>query len=347
MISVHFKIKFKPLFFIALLITNFCYTSLSQELEKFTFESNHMGTTFKIVLFAQDSSKAQQASSSAFATIADLDTTLSDYIPHSELSQLSNTSGSDSAVAVSKPLFEILSIANRISRKTEGLFDVSAGPYVSAWRSIRKSENPELPSSKYLSSIQNRVGYANIVLNESEQTVRLLKHKMKLDVGGIGKGHATQKALEKLRSKGITMAYVDGGGDISVGAPPPGKSGWTIAVPLYTGDGNLNLKAFTLSGVSIATSGDLYQHITIDGTRYSHVIDPRTGLGATKQVQATVIAPNGALADALASTISIAGINRAETILNRFTGTAAYITQTSEDSLRIWQSDTLGKYLLQ
>jgi len=338
----------KVLLLFSLLITDSCKKAEQKNVvkqKKYEFESIHMGTNFNIVLYAQDSVAAHDASSAAFAKIAELDSTLSDYIAHSELSRLSSTSGKDSTVLVSSALFDLLSTAKEISFITNGLFDITVGPYVSLWRSIKKLQPPLLPTARQLKQLDNSVGYRNLILNETNQSVRLTQPGMKLDVGGIGKGYATQKALEELQKMGIESCYVDGGGDISIGSPPPGKVGWTIAVPLYRSNGSVEIEVFELSNVSIATSGDLYQYVSIDGTRYSHIIDPRTGLGSTKQIQSTVIAPDGALADALASTISVAGIDRSKAILANFGGTAAYVTQTTGDSLRIWQSGNLDRYL--
>jgi len=139
-----FYTLFKLLILFSLLISISCQKKKQDnvaEQKKYEFESIHMGTKFKIVLYAQDSVAARNASSTAFAKIGQLDSTLSDYISHSELSRLSATSGRDSTVVVSNALFDLLSTAKEISVKTKGLFDITVGPYVSLWRTVKKEDS--------------------------------------------------------------------------------------------------------------------------------------------------------------------------------------------------------------
>jgi thiamine biosynthesis lipoprotein len=147
------------------------------------------------------------------------------------------------------------------------------------------------------------VGHQSIVINQEDGTIELRKAGMRLDLGGIGKGFAADRAIDTLRGEGITSCLVDLGGDIALADPPPGRPGWLVKV--QHGDGT-NL-ALELANAGVATSGDTVQFVEIDGVRYSHILDPATCVGLTNRTAVTVIAPTGTQADALASAVSVLG----------------------------------------
>lgn len=281
--------------------------STDTEYNRYQFESPHMGTLFRITLYAASDSLARRASDAAFQRIEELNRIMSDYLEESELNRVSTASGSGESQVVCRELLEVFQRSLEISRKTEGAFDITVGPYVQEWRAIRNSPVPRLPSEEELAILGSRVGYQHLILNPESGSVRLAEPQMQLDLGGIAKGYATQEALYVLETHGITSALIDGGGDITLGDPPPGRDSWTIAVPTSNRDSSSGYLELHLSNRTVATSGDLFQYIDIDGTRYSHILDPRTGLGVTEQRQVTVIAPNGMDADGYASAISVLG----------------------------------------
>ena len=131
----------------------------AQDLNRYEFESRHMGTRFQIILYADSDSIAQSASYSAFATIEHLNNILSDYLPDSELSRLSQNSGAGKQIPVSKPLFELLDRSKNISRKTNGWFDITIGPYTHIWRGLNRMSDPALPSKSELITAASQVGY--------------------------------------------------------------------------------------------------------------------------------------------------------------------------------------------
>lgn len=315
----------------------------TQSTERYEFNSRQMGTLFRIVLYAPSDSLANEAAEAAFKRIEELDAILSDYKPDSELNRLSRRSGSEKAVPVSDPLFHVLKKAQDVSRKSDGAFDVTIGPFVSLWREMLKQENPRLPSDERLARARKKVDYRYVRLDEQNRTVTLDKPGMQLDLGGIAKGYALDEALRILRKHEIHSALVDGGGDIVVGEAPPGKTGWKIAVPAHDtagsgGSGNIML---LLENRSVATSGDLYQHIEVDGTRYSHIIDPRTGLGLTDSGKVTIVAADGITADSYASAVSVLGPNNGLKLVEKTTGMEAYIERNSGGTIKKWESKGL------
>ncbi len=260
----------------------------------------HMGMPVRIVVYAQRED-ADRGARAAFATIAALEDIMSDYRPASEVRRLGARAGR--WTGVSDPLFAVLARARAIAETTEGAFDPTVGPLVALWREARRTRY--LPTPARLDAARQRVGWRLIELDSARQRIRLARAGMRLDLGGIAKGFILQAALGTLRSRGLSRAMLEAGGDIVVGDAPPNRDGWRIDVP--DADTALARRAAALVNAAIATSGAASQFVEIAGVRYSHVVDPRTGVGLTNRTSATVIAPDGATADALATALTVLG----------------------------------------
>lgn len=331
MISRRISISLLLIFLFPLLLS-------AQQKQRFTYSSRHMGTTFRIVLYAESQIQGDSASTAAFRKVEHLNSILSDYDPNSELNQLSRTSGKDTVVAVSDPLFEVLQKAQEVSRRSSGAFDVTVGPYVELWRQMNRQSEPTLPSRQTLNEAEQRVGYRFVELNKQDHTVRLTRQGMQLDLGGIAKGYAVDEALAVLQKHGIHSALVDGGGDIVLGEAPPGKKGWNIEVVSHDSSGVSERMMLLLENRAVATSGDLYQHVEIGGTRYSHIIDPRTGLGLTDRRQVTIIAPDGITADSYASVASVLTPAKALELIKTLPDVVVFIEQNDAGEIQRWRS---------
>lgn len=316
----------------------------AQDLERHTFHSNHMGTRFTIILYADDEDLAKEASKAAFDRIEELNHLMSDYIDDSELNRLSRSSGTGQAMKISPELFEVLAESVVISEMSGGLFDVTIGPYTKLWRAVRMEPEPQLPYDEEIRERGERVGYQYMVLNEEKRTVELKVPDMQLDLGGIAKGYASEEAIKVLCEYGICSALVDGGGDISMGESPPGRSGWEVAIPLKVGEDETTHIMLSMSEKTVTTSGDMFQFIEIDGTRYSHILNPKTGLGATEQIQATVLADEGMYADALASVLTLMNPEEGVEFINRLKNTEAYIMMRDENGIKEWETKGFGDY---
>jgi thiamine biosynthesis lipoprotein len=296
-----------------------------------------MGTQFRILLYASDSMLARQAASEAFGRIDQLNGIMSDYQEDSELNRLSATAGKGQKVVVSNDLWLLLNTSSEAARLSKGAFDITAGPYTRLWRRSRRQG--QLPSAEALAKAKKAVGYQYIRLFPDEKAVKLLLTGMQLDMGAIGKGYAVDEAMNILRKHGITAAMVDGGGNIRVSQSPPGQAGWRVEV------GSLNEKKASqqnidllhLTDAGMASSGDVYQYAEIDGKRYSHIIDPRTGLGLTHQTLVTVIAPDGTTADLLSTIVSILGLRKGKKLLKKYKAFACYM-QHPDGSVQKWQA---------
>jgi thiamine biosynthesis lipoprotein len=287
-------------------------------LVRFSRSEVHMGVEFEVVLYGANAKQADLALSKAMARIAALDKALSDYDLESELSKLSETSnreGEAAAVRVSDDLWAVLSQAQQISATSEGAFDVTIGPLSKLWRRARRWK--ELPEAEALAAARQGVGYRALVLDPFGQTAKLTKPNMRLDLGGIGKGYAVDEAVKAVVGCGITQVLARASGDIACADAPPGERGWRIGIaPLDPSEPPTRFVELANCGVS--TSGDARQHLIVDGRRYSHIIDPRTGECVRGRSSVTVIAPRGMLADGLDTAASVLGPDGAKELMQKF-----------------------------
>jgi thiamine biosynthesis lipoprotein len=291
---------------------------------RFEFESPHMGTRFRIVLYTADESAANAASRAAFDRIAYLDSILSDYDPESELMQLCAKAGGP-AVRVSDELFHVLNRAQQLAAASDGSFDVSVGPVIRLWRRARRQR--KLPDPNRLADARALVGYQKIRLDEPSQSVQLARKRMQLDLGGIAKGYAADEAMATLKRHNVSRALIAAGGDIVVSDPPPDKPFWTVAVTSPGSVDQAPIDYLGLRNAAVSTSGDLEQFMELDGKRYSHIIDPKSGSAITERRQVTVVAPNGTLSDGLATAVSVLGVDRGWKLIEATPGSSAMILE--------------------
>ncbi|MDR0328223.1 MAG: FAD:protein FMN transferase [Planctomycetaceae bacterium] len=270
--------------------------------ERFEFEEIHMGVTVRIILYAPTFHEADAAAKEAFAVFHSLNGIMSDYDSESELMLLSKDRGN---IRVSDDLFTVLRAAKHYCTISDGAFDITAGTLVRLWRRSRRLQ--ELPQEKHVEQAKECVGNHLWELDETTQSVRLLKDGMKLDLGAIAKGYAIDKAFEIIQKRGILAQLVDAGGDFRVGAPPPDAEGWKIAKEDQT---------VLLKNTAMATSGGRFQFVEIGSVRYAHIVDPKTGLGLTSLQTVHVTAPTAMEADALATAVMVLGKEKGTALID-------------------------------
>ena len=289
---------------------------------RFQQSQTHMGARFEIVLYAATESDAERAFDSAFQRAAQIDGSMSDYDPESELSRLSRASPTSEPLQLSNDLFLVLELALGVSALSEGAFDVTVGPLTRLWRRARRRR--QFPDPDRLTLARESVGYRHLQIDRATRAASLGQPRMRLDLGGIAKGFAAGQMLIEINKHGIEQALVNSGGDIAMSQAPPGSSGWKVGVQPLGEDSGDSVFA-VLSETTVATSGDVWQFVEINGTRYSHIVDPRTGLGTTRPGGVTVVAPDGALSDALASALSVMDIDAGFALVEQYAGASARI----------------------
>jgi thiamine biosynthesis lipoprotein len=231
----------------------------------------------------------------------------------------------------------VLTAAQSLSEKSNGAFDATVGPLVKLWRRARREQ--QMPSSGRLEEARSAVGYQHLKLDPAARTARLERPGMRLDLGGIAAGYAMDEALAVLRSQGVSRALLDASGDIVVGDPPPHQRGWRIGVAPRSADGPPS-QYVLLSNSAVTTSGDAFQHVEIGGKRYSHIVDPHTGLGLTDRSAVTLIAHDGITADSYATAVCVLGPKRGLELVEATPGAAALIVREVEGKVDTHQSAT-------
>lgn len=315
--------------------------ALSQS--KFVFERPEMGSPFTISIYAQDSLQAATVADKAFALADSLNAHLSDYIEGSEINRLSATAGHGNYISVSGPLFDILRRSQEAAIQSQGSYDVTIGPLVRLWRKARKTG--VLPPKDSIRAAQALMGYRYMHLDENNRSVWLEKPGMRLDIGGLGKGFVAAAALDLITREGFPSSMVNAGGKIVAGMAPPGRKGWLIAINAPGEKQVLMSRMIWLRQMAVATSGDIYQYVEFNGRRYSHIVDPRTGMGLTRRRNVTAIAADGTTADWLATACSILSWRRSLRLIKHFSNAALLVTEQEGEKIRARYSPGFSNYL--
>jgi thiamine biosynthesis lipoprotein len=277
-------------------------------LTEFEASQQHMGVEFRIVVFAPDETTARTAIAAAFDRITALDSVLSDWRADSALNQFCRTPHEGEWLDIDPDLWRVLSEARSISDHTQGAFDVTVGHLSHVWREARRTGR--MPTDAELAQARATVDYRLVELAVDRSQARLSRDGMQLDLGAIAKGYAVDEAIAVLRAHGLTRALVAGSGDLAVGDAPPGESAWRIGIATR-GRSRQPTHWIAICNAGVATSGDAEQYVVIDGRRFSHVINPATGLGLEIPCSATVIACSAMRADGYATGFAVLGPDRA------------------------------------
>jgi thiamine biosynthesis lipoprotein len=289
--------------------------------KRYEFAQKSMGVEFRIILYSLNPKTSQIAGQRAFQRIQALDQALSNFKNDSELMRLCRLAEPGLPIPVSADLFRVLAISKRLHRLSMGAFEITIGPLSQLWMKSRRTH--KLPSQKEIEKAKENVGSTWIRLDHARHTVEFLKKGLRLDLGGIAKGYAVDQALKTLTENGILSALVDGSGDIAVSAPPPQVPGWKIAISPRGGDID---QWIYISHGAIATSGDRFGRVLLGGKRYSHIVDPKTGLGLVNSKAVTVFHRSCTYADALATTLSVLNPEKGIALIRRLgdSGTILY-----------------------
>jgi thiamine biosynthesis lipoprotein len=294
-----------------------------------------MGTLVRIQLYAADAGRADAGFRAGFHRIAQLDAALSDYRADSEVNRLCRST-MGKPVNVSADLFVVLAAARQLAEETDGAFDVTLGPVTALWRQARQEHR--LPAPDALREALQRSGYRNLHLDTAARTVTLDQAGMRLDLGGIGKGYAADAALAVLAQLGIRRALVAASGDLAIGDSPPGRSGWSIGIDSLKRPAAGFARVMELCDAAVSTSGDTAQNLEIGGVRYSHIVDPATGMGLTRTITVTVVARRGIDADSWSTALSVLGPQRGIPLIGKHLGIAALFTTGAGTAIQVVES---------
>ncbi len=289
----------KKIFYFFIFFT--CITAYGQEPYKQTM--GLMGSRFDITVVAKDSLEASYFITLAVNEITRIEKLISSWDKNSETALVNKNAGI-SPVKVSNELYELIERSIKISKLTDGAFDISYASMDKVWQF--NGTMAQMPNAKQIKQSVAKVGYRNIILNKEESTVYLKQEGMKIGFGAIGKGYAADKAKVLLVKKGVVSGIINASGDMNTWGKQPNGEEWKVAI---TNPMNKN-KAFALLPITngaVVTSGNYEKFVMLNGKRYTHIIDPRTGYPSSGIISVTVFAPKAELADALATSVFVMG----------------------------------------
>lgn len=295
-----------------------------------------MGNRFTITVVDDDAQWAEKQIDEAIAEVSRIEKLLTTFSNDSQTYQINENAGLK-PVKVDKEVFDIIKRSLRISALTDGAFDISYGSIDKRFWNFDK-EMTSLPDVKAAKESVKLINYQNILLDAENLTVFLKENGMRVGFGGIGKGYAAERAKQLLIKKGVKSGIVNAAGDLTTWGNQPNGEPWTIGIA----DPNTQNKAFSyinISDVAVATSGNYEKYVIIDGKKYSHTIDPKTGFPVAGIKSVTIICPNAELADAMATPITVLGVDAGLGLINQMKQIACIII---DDDNNIYTSNNIN-----
>ncbi|MFD0799638.1 FAD:protein FMN transferase [Maribacter chungangensis] len=279
----------------------FCWIANAQQAYKQTVKL--MGSRFEITVVAENALDGDKHIAEAIAEIERIEKLISSWDPNSETSKINEAAGK-TPVTVSQELFDLIERSLKISKLTDGAFDISYASMDRIWKF--DGSMTSMPSKEAIQHSVAKVGFQNIVLDKQHNSVFLRLPGMKIGFGAIGKGYAADKAKEVLTKKGVSSGIINAAGDMNTWGKQPNGTAWKVALtnPM---DKNKGFGMLPVTNRAVVTSGNYEKQVVFNGVTYSHIIDPRSGYPATDILSVTVFAPKAELADALATSVFVMG----------------------------------------
>ncbi len=275
-----------------------------------------LGSPFEITVVAKDTAEANQFEDMAIIEVKRIENVISDWIPTTPVSEINRNSGKQ-AVKVPQELIELIERSIKISKLTEGAFDISYASMDKIWKF--DGSMVAMPSAEAIKQSVAKVGYQKIIIDKDKQTIMLKEEGMKLGLGGIGQGYIADKLKELLISKGCVSGLVNVSGDISTWGKQPNGEQWKVGI-INPMNKNKIFATFPLEDTAVETSGSYEKYVIFNGKRYSHIIDTRTGYPATGLISVSIFAKTTELADALATGVFVLGKDIGMDLVNQLPG---------------------------
>jgi thiamine biosynthesis lipoprotein len=294
-----------------------------------------MGNHFEMSVVATDETWAGECIDAGVAEIQRIERLLTTYSDDSETNLINRKAGI-APVRVSQETFDIIDRSLRISRLTQGAFDITYGSVDKRLWNFDQGMT-SLPDPATARQMVRLINYRNVILNKTDTTVFLKEEGMRIGFGGIGKGYAAERAKVVMRQRGVASGIVNASGDLTVWGHQPDGKPWTIGIV----NPNAARQVFSyleVVNMAIATSGNYEKYVMIGGRRYSHTINPRTGLPVTGVKSVTILCPNAELADAMATPVMIMGIRAGLDMINQIKDIEAIVV---DDENRIYTSKNI------
>jgi thiamine biosynthesis lipoprotein len=327
------RLTLRIILVVTLLITDFDASVFGSEIEKRTLLL--MGSVFELTAVAQTKAIAIEAVDKGIEEIKRIENLISEWDPASETSMINRMAGLH-PVKVQPELFALISRSLKISRLTQGAFDISFASMDRIWNFDRHEH--ALPDSAIVRKAASKINWQNIQLNAENTTVFLTEEGMKIGFGAIGKGYAANRAKLIMQNiSGLTGGIVNASGDLTAWGESNHTDGWSVQIA-NPDVKKKNLGWIRLNNMSIVTSGNYEKYFTFNGMRYAHIINPNNGYPVTGIKSVTVICPDAELADALATSIAVLGIEEGINLANKLNGVECLIIDQNNT---IYTSDNM------
>ena len=294
-----------------------------------------MGNRFTISVVSDDETWAESQINVAISEMSRIEKLLTTFNDDSQTNQI-NANAGIKPVKVDKEVFGLINRSLRISSLTDGAFDISYGSIDKRFWNFDK-EMTALPDVETAKQAVRLINYQNIILDAENQTVFLKEAGMRIGFGGIGKGYAAEQAKRVLMQNGVKSGIVNAAGDLTTWGNQPNGKPWTIAIA----DPDMQNSAFSylnISGVAVATSGNYEKYVIIEGKKYSHTIDPKTGFPVSGIKSVTIICPNAEIADAMATPVTVLGVEAGLSLINQMQQIACIII---DDDNNVYTSNNI------
>ncbi|HQW43859.1 MAG: FAD:protein FMN transferase [Chitinophagaceae bacterium] len=286
-----------------------------------------MGNRFEITVVADNEKEGLAKIDDAVAEISRIEKLLTTFNESSQTNLINRNAGI-APVKVDREVFDIIHRSKRISDVTQGAFDITYGSVDKKLWNFDKNMT-SLPDAETAKKAVHLINYRNVILDEKKCTVFLKEKGMRIGFGGIGKGYAAERAKYILQQKGVESGIVNAAGDLTAWGYQPNGKEWTIGIA-DPDSAHHPFSYLSITDMAIATSGNYEKFITINGKRYSHTIDPKTGLPVTGIKSVTIISPNAEVADAMATPVMIMGIKVGLDMVNQVKGLACIIVDEND-----------------
>lgn len=305
-------------------------------LQEFRKPQRLMGNAFEITVVDTDEQRALAHIDAAIAEIQRIEQLLTTYKEDSQTNLINRNAGAQ-PVKVDAEVFNLIERSIRISQITDGYFDISYGSIDKRLWNFDK-EMKELPDPGTIKEHLKLVNYRNILLDPEKQTVFVKEKGMRIGFGGIGKGYAAEMGKRLLQQRGVQSGVVNASGDLTVWGSQADGIPWTIGIA-NPDNARLPFSYLNITDTAVATSGNYEKYVMIGGKRYSHTINPKTGIPVSGVKSVTIICPNAEIADAMATPVSIMGIDAALHLINQIQQVECIII---DDANRIYSSKKIN-----
>jgi len=298
-----------------------------------------MGTDVTFSAFSADSDAAERGFASAYEEIQRVERLMTDWErpgePESDIVRINKAAGKH-GVKVSAETLEVIQQSLEMSRRSEGAFDITFAAMKGLWK-FDEDMDKTIPAADEIARLRKLINWRDVLVDEKAGTVKLRRAGMRIGLGGIAKGYAVDRCASVLRAAGLQNFMVQAGGDLYV-AGKKGNASWVVGVRDPRGGPRDIIARMPIQDHAFSTAGDYERGFVLNGRRYHHIIDPKTGFPATASREVTVFAPTAFLADALDDSVFILGPQKGMALIDSFPDCATFIVDSHN---QVWMSKSL------